>query len=136
MARGPGARRTALPTVVAGRVPRSRELLATDEIFRLPDGAVVSVLPPERVSPGPLRFGLSRQWRRRSPPKGHYEISADGSILKLRLVAEGSFTSRAAGFRLEDIKSTGRFADRCDDCGATSFETLREGDHDRTCARP
>jgi hypothetical protein len=123
-------------------VPMSAELKTwllsseLDAIYRLPDGAVVALGPPERISPGFAFLPLSRPWRRGEPATTNYKMALDGTITKRRRLSATHIESTETPFGPSDLVPTGALAERCDDCGAVSFARLRDCDHHETCGRP
>jgi hypothetical protein len=107
-----------------------------DAIFRLPDGTLVALGPPERISPGFAFFPLTRPWRRGEPATTNYKMALDGTITKRRRLSATHIESTETRFGPADLVPTGALADRCDDCGSVSFTTLRDRDHHEACGRP
>lgn len=152
MGRGWAGSRTPLPAIVPGRTADDpltefpermsaeleRWLLSAelDGIYRLPNGVEVALCPLERVTPGFVRFPLSRPWRRGAPATTNYVMALDGSITKLRRLDATHVESSEMPFGPADLVPTGTVADCCYSCGAVSFTALHWSDHDETCGRP
>lgn len=75
-------------------------------------------------------------WHRRQPAQTNYEIALDGAVSKVRRLSPTKSHRQRTPFAAYELDHTQRYADRCDACGATSFTTLQDGEHDLSCMRP